>query len=116
MAVDMGGPTGYRTKRPPLVQGRVAMLRARRCRDRRDRSAGARCGGAGIGRLQGLLSAAGNDDLLGLTMNCARSLQILGNGSAQFHQTARMAVTEVLRSERAGNAKLTVLRDSVSQR
>ena len=53
MPEDMGGPKGYRTKRPPLAQGpRALCRRARRRRDCRNRSDGARCGGAGRGRLR----------------------------------------------------------------
>ena len=49
----MGGPTGYRTNRPPLAIGASALCRrAGRGRYCRDRSAGARRGRAGHGRLR----------------------------------------------------------------
>ena len=52
--------------------------------------------------IDGVLGAGSNDNLLGLTADCARSLQILGKGLSQFHQTARVGVTQMLRSERTG--------------
>jgi hypothetical protein len=52
--------------------------------------------------LDGVLGAGGNDDLLGFATNCACSLQILGKGLAQFHQTAGVCVTKVLRPKRTG--------------
>jgi len=53
MAEDMGGPKGYRTKRPPLAQGRVRYVGERvAVVIAGDRSAGAGCGGAGLGRLR----------------------------------------------------------------